>query len=202
MSSPTRARRPGVANSARHFHDGRGSRRNMDSLKFGSFDHPRTRFLLGGVVGGIVDMATAWGWRRSRARPCRCAYNGNILVNAFSLRPRAHAANCKARHAKGVGNPVLYVGSATGRDGIHGASFARSAISTRPARPRRPTVQVGDPFEEKNCSSRLPRSCKTGAVVAIQDMDAAGSRRSSSGWRRRGLGIEIDSIRFHCRERR
>ena len=108
---------------------------NMDSLKFGSFDHPRTRFLLGGVVGGIggygncVGVPTVAGEMMFDA-----AYNGNILVNAFSL-GLARKRGLQSAHAQGAGNPVLYVGSATGRDGIHGASLLASAEFDATAKP-------------------------------------------------------------------
>src|SRR5271155_1534085 len=122
---------------------------NMDSLKFGSFDHPKTRFLLGGVVAGIggygncVGVPTVAGETMFDA-----AYNGNILVNAFSL-GLARKGELQSAHAKGVGNSVLYVGSATGRDGIHGASLLASAEFDATSEAKRPTVQVGDPFQEK-----------------------------------------------------
>jgi phosphoribosylformylglycinamidine synthase len=174
---------------------------NMDSLKFGSFDHPRTRFLLGGVVGGIggygncVGVPTVAGETMFDA-----AYNGNILVNAFSL-GLARKGELQSAHAKGVGNPVLYVGSATGRDGIHGASLLASAEFDATSEAKRPTVQVGDPFQEKLLIEACLEAAKTGAVVAIQDMGAAGLTSSSSEMAARGgLGIEIDLGKVPLRE--
>jgi phosphoribosylformylglycinamidine synthase II len=174
---------------------------NMDSLKFGSFDHPRTRFLLGGVVGGIggygncVGVPTVAGETMFDA-----AYNGNILVNAFSL-GLARKGELQSAHAKGVGNPVLYVGSATGRDGIHGASLLASAEFDATSEAKRPTVQVGDPFQEKLLIEACLEAAQTGAVVAIQDMGAAGLTSSSSEMAARGgLGIEIDLDKVPLRE--
>jgi phosphoribosylformylglycinamidine synthase len=174
---------------------------NMDSLKFGSFDHPRTRYLLGGVVGGIggygncVGVPTVAGETMFDA-----AYNGNILVNAFSL-GLARKGELQSAHAKGVGNPVLYVGSATGRDGIHGASLLASAEFDATSEAKRPTVQVGDPFTEKLLIEACLEAAKTGAVVAIQDMGAAGLTSSSSEMASRGgLGIEIDLDKIPLRE--
>jgi phosphoribosylformylglycinamidine synthase subunit PurL len=174
---------------------------NMDSLKFGSFDHPKTRFLLGGVVGGIggygncVGVPTVAGETMFDA-----AYNGNILVNAFSL-GLARKGELQSAHAKGVGNPVLYVGSATGRDGIHGASLLASAEFDATSEAKRPTVQVGDPFEEKLLIEACLEAAQTGAVVAIQDMGAAGLTSSSSEMAARGgLGIEIDLDQIPLRE--
>ena len=174
---------------------------NMDSLKFGSFDHPRTRFLLGGVVGGIggygncVGVPTVAGETMFDA-----AYNGNILVNAFSL-GLARKGELQSAHAQGVGNPVLYVGSATGRDGIHGASLLASAEFDATSEAKRPTVQVGDPFTEKLLIEACLEAAKTGAIVAIQDMGAAGLTSSSSEMAARGgLGIEIDLDKVPLRE--
>jgi len=174
---------------------------SMDSLKFGSFDHPRTRYLLGGVVGGIggygncVGVPTVAGETMFDA-----AYNGNILVNAFSL-GLARKGELQSAHAKGVGNPVLYVGSATGRDGIHGASLLASAEFDATSEAKRPTVQVGDPFQEKLLIEACLEAAKTGAVVAIQDMGAAGLTSSSSEMAARGgLGIEINLDKIPLRE--
>ncbi len=174
---------------------------NMDSLKFGSFDHPKTRFLLGGVVGGIggygncVGVPTVAGETMFDA-----AYNGNILVNAFSL-GLARKGELQSAHAKGVGNPVLYVGSATGRDGIHGASLLASAEFDATSEAKRPTVQVGDPFQEKLLIEACLEAAKTGAMVAMQDMGAAGLTSSSSEMAARGgLGIEINLDKIPLRE--
>ncbi len=174
---------------------------SMDSLKFGSFDHPRTRFLLNGVVGGIggygncVGVPTVGGEVMFDA-----GYNGNILVNAFSL-GLARRADLQSARARGAGNPVLYVGSATGRDGIHGASLLASAEFDAKSESKRPTVQVGDPFTEKLLIEACLEAIKTEAIVAIQDMGAAGLTSSSSEMAGRGgLGIELDLDRVPLRE--
>jgi phosphoribosylformylglycinamidine synthase II len=174
---------------------------NMDSLKFGSFEHPRTRYLLGGVVGGIggygncVGVATVGGEVMFDA-----AYNENILVNAFCL-GLARKGELFSAKAQGVGNPVFYVGSATGRDGIHGASLLASAEFDATSESKRPTVQVGDPFTEKLLIEACLEAMKTGAIVAIQDMGAAGLTSSSSEMAGRGgLGIELDLNRVPLRE--
>jgi phosphoribosylformylglycinamidine synthase subunit PurL len=174
---------------------------SMDSLKFGSFDHPRTRYLLGGVVGGIggygncVGVPTVAGEAMFDA-----AYNANILVNAFCL-GLARKGELLSARARGEGNPVLYVGSATGRDGIHGASLLASAEFDASSDAKRPTVQVGDPFTEKLLIEACLEAAKTGAIVAIQDMGAAGLTSSSSEMAARGgVGIELDLDRVPLRE--
>jgi phosphoribosylformylglycinamidine synthase II len=174
---------------------------SMDSLKFGSFDHPRTRFLLGGVVGGIGGYGNCVGVPTVAGEVMFDAgYNGNILVNAFSL-GLARREDLQSARARGAGNPVLYVGSATGRDGIHGASLLASAEFDAQSESKRPTVQVGDPFTEKLLIEACLEAIKTGAIVAIQDMGAAGLSSSSSEMAGRGgLGIELDLDRVPLRE--
>ncbi|MGH7914371.1 MAG: phosphoribosylformylglycinamidine synthase subunit PurL, partial [Candidatus Binataceae bacterium] len=174
---------------------------SMDSLKFGAFDHPRTRYLLGGVVGGIggygncVGVPTVGGEVMFDA-----AYNGNILVNAFCLGV-ARRGELQSARAQGSGNPVMYVGSATGRDGIHGASLLASAEFDASSEVKRPTVQVGDPFTEKLLIEACLEATRSGAIVAIQDMGAAGLTSSSSEMASRGgLGIELDLERIPLRE--
>ncbi len=174
---------------------------SMDSLKFGAFDHARTRYLLGGVVGGIggygncVGVPTVAGETMFDA-----AYNGNILVNAFCL-GLARRDELQSARARGVGNPVIYVGSATGRDGIHGASLLASAEFDAASETKRPTVQVGDPFTEKLLIEACLEAMRSGAIVAIQDMGAAGLTSSSSEMAARGqLGIELDLDRVPLRE--
>jgi phosphoribosylformylglycinamidine synthase II len=173
---------------------------SMDSLKFGSFDHPRTPFLLGGVVGGIGGYGNCVGVPTVAGEVMFDAgYNGNILVNAFSL-GLARREDLQSARAQGVGNPVLYVGSATGRDGIHGASLLASAEFDAESESKRPTVQVGDPFTEKLLIEACLEAIKTGAIVAIQDMGAAGLSSSSSEMAGRGgLGIELDlGLGYRC----
>jgi phosphoribosylformylglycinamidine synthase II len=174
---------------------------SMDSLKFGAFDHPRTRYLLGGVVGGIggygncVGVPTVAGETMFDA-----AYNANILVNAFCL-GLARKGELLSARARGEGNPVIYVGSATGRDGIHGASLLASAEFDASSEMKRPTVQVGDPFTEKLLIEACLEAAKTGAIVAIQDMGAAGLTSSSSEMAARGrVGMELDLDRVPLRE--
>jgi len=174
---------------------------SMDSLKFGSFDHPRTRYLLGGVVGGIGGYGNCVGVPTVAGEVMfDPSYNGNILVNAFCLGLARRGELLSAR-ASGVGNPVLYVGSATGRDGIHGASLLASAEFDAQSESKRPTVQVGDPFTEKLLIEACLEAAKTGAIVALQDMGAAGLTSSSSEMAARGgLGVDLDLDRVPLRE--
>jgi phosphoribosylformylglycinamidine synthase subunit PurL len=174
---------------------------SMDSLKFGSLDHPRTRFLLGGVVGGIGGYGNCVGVPTVAGEVMFDAgYDGNILVNAFAL-GLARRADLQSARARGAGNPVIYVGSATGRDGIHGASLLASAEFDAESESKRPTVQVGDPFTEKLLIEACLEAMQTGAIVAIQDMGAAGLTSSSSEMAGRGgLGIELDLDRVPLRE--
>jgi phosphoribosylformylglycinamidine synthase subunit PurL len=174
---------------------------SMDSLKFGAFDHPRTRYLLGGVVSGIggygncVGVPTVGGEVTFDA-----AYNANILVNGFCL-GLARRGELQSARARGTGNPVIYVGSATGRDGIHGASLLASAEFDAQSESKRPTVQVGDPFTEKLLIEACLEAMRTGAIVAIQDMGAAGLTSSSSEMAARGgVGVELDLDRVPLRE--
>src|SRR6202451_1900895 len=127
-------------------------------------------------------------------------YNGNILVNAFAL-GIARREDLQSARARGPGNLVLYVGSATGRDGIHGASLLASAEFDASSEAKRPTVQVGDPFTEKLLIEACLGGMRSGAIVAIQDMGAAGLTSSSSEMAARGgLGIELDLDHIPLRE--
>ena len=174
---------------------------SMDSLKFGSFDHPRTRYLLGGVVGGIGGYGNCVGVPTVAGEVMFDEhYNANILVNAFCL-GLARKGELLSARARGVGNPVIYVGSATGRDGIHGASLLASAEFDASSEAKRPTVQVGDPFTEKLLIEACLEAMRTGAIVAIQDMGAAGLTSSSSEMAARGgVGIELDLDQVPRRE--
>src|SRR6202790_4514200 len=174
---------------------------SMDSLKFGSFDHPRTRYLLGGVVGGIGGYGNCVGVPTVAGEVMfDAAYNGNILVNAFCL-GLARRGELQSARAQGPGNPVMYVGSATGGDGIHPARLLASAEFDASSEAKRPTVQVGDPFQEKLLIEACLEAAKTGAVVAIQDMGAAGLTSSSSEMAARGgLGIDLDLDKVPLRE--
>ena len=168
----------------------------LDSLRFGRLDDPETgarnRRILGGVVAGIAHYGNCFGvptvGGETIFEPC---YDGNPLVNVFAL------GVCKKEDvfyakASGVGNPVIYVGARTGRDGIHGASMA-SAEFTEESKQKRPNVQVGDPFMEKLLLEACIEAMKTGAIVGIQDMGAAGLTCSTCEMGSRGeVGIEIE----------
>ena len=164
----------------------------MDALRFGEIDAPRMRFLIDGVVRGIggygncVGIPTVGGETGFH----RC-YNGNILVNAFALGIARRDRIFHAR-ASGAGNPLLYVGSRTGRDGIHGATMASESFD-KESEQKRPTVQVGDPFTEKILLEACLEAMRTGAIVAIQDMGAAGLTSSTFEMAGRGgTGLQLD----------
>jgi len=172
----------------------------LDSLRFGSPDHPRTRHLVSGVVGGIggygncVGVPTVGG--ECEFHP---SYDGNILVNAMCV-GLARADRIFYSAAAGPGNLVVYVGAKTGRDGIHGATMA-SAEFGADAGEKRPTVQVGDPFTEKLLIEACLELMEQDAIVAIQDMGAAGLTSSSVEMAGKGgLGIELDLDRVPVRE--
>ncbi|MCB1056747.1 MAG: phosphoribosylformylglycinamidine synthase subunit PurL, partial [Acidobacteria bacterium] len=172
----------------------------MDSLRFGSLDAPRMRHLVDGVVRGIggygncVGIPTVGGETGFH----RC-YDGNILVNAFALGLARRERVFHAR-ATGAGNPVLYVGSRTGRDGIHGATMASESFDAE-SEAKRPTVQVGDPFTEKTLIEACLQAMRTDAIVAIQDMGAAGLTSTSFEMAGRGgVGIRLDLDKVPLRE--
>ncbi len=172
----------------------------LDSLRFGSPDHPRTGHLLAGVVSGIggygncVGVPTVGG--ECEFHP---SYDGNILVNAMCV-GLARADRIFYSAAAGPGNLVVYVGAKTGRDGIHGATMA-SAEFGGDAGEKRPTVQVGDPFTEKLLIEACLELMEEDAIVAIQDMGAAGLTSSSVEMAGKGgLGIELDLDRVPMRE--
>ena len=173
---------------------------NMNALRFGSPDHPKTRHLVSGVVAGIggygncVGVPTVGG--ETEFHP---SYNGNILVNAMTVGV-APADRIFYSAAAGVGNPVVYVGSKTGRDGIHGATMA-SAEFSEDSEEKRPTVQVGDPFTEKLLIEACLELMATDAIIAIQDMGAAGLTSSSVEMASKGgVGFALDLDRVPCRE--
>ncbi len=165
---------------------------SLNSLRFGDPDHEKTRYLLNGVVRGIADYGNCMGVPMVGGDIYFDAcYNGNILVNAFCL-GLAKADRIFLGSASGVGNPLLYVGSKTGRDGIHGASMA-SAEFDDATEEKRPTVQVGDPFTEKLLLEACLEIMKEDWVVGVQDMGAAGLSSSSFEMAERaGLGMELD----------
>jgi phosphoribosylformylglycinamidine synthase II len=165
---------------------------NLNALRFGSPDHPKTRHLLSGVVEGIggygncVGIPTVGG--QTEFDP---AYDGNILVNAMTV-GIADADKVFYSAAAGMGNPVVYVGSKTGRDGIHGATMA-SAEFDDDSDEKRPTVQVGDPFTEKLLIEACLELMSGDSIVAIQDMGAAGLTSSAVEMASKGdVGLELD----------
>src|SRR5215475_12759474 len=151
---------------------------NLNALRFGSPDDPKTRHLLAGVVAGIGGYGNCMGVPTVGGEVnFHPAYNGNILVNAMTV---GIAEKDRIFYAKaaGVGNPVVYVGAKTGRDGIHGATMASAEFSDD-SEEKRPTVQVGDPFAEKLLLEACLEIMEAGCIVAIQDMGAAGLTSSS-----------------------
>ncbi len=170
---------------------------SLDSLRFGSLEHPRTRYLIKGVVAGIggygnpVGVPTVGG--ETYFDP---GYNENILVNVFTLGVVAKGRVFRAR-ASGVGNPVIYVGSRTGRDGIHGASLLASREFDSHSEERRPAVQVGDPFMEKLLLEACLELMQKEVVVGIQDMGAAGLTSSAVEMAGRGgvgIVLHLDAV--------
>ncbi len=173
---------------------------NMNALRFGRPDHHKTRHLVAGVVAGIggygncVGVPTVGGEVNFDA-----AYDGNILVNAMTVGV-AKTDKIFYSAATGIGNPIVYVGSKTGRDGIHGATMA-SADFAEDSEEKRPTVQVGDPFTEKLLIEACLELMATDAIVAIQDMGAAGLTSSSVEMASKGgAGIRLDMNKVPCRE--
>ena len=173
---------------------------NLNALRFGDPDHPKTRHLLSGVVAGIggygncVGVPTVGG--ETNFDP---AYNGNILVNAMNVGV-AKTDKIFYSAAGGIGNSVVYVGSKTGRDGIHGATMA-SAEFDDASEAKRPTVQVGDPFTEKLLIEACLEIMSGDSIVAIQDMGAAGLCSSSFEMASKGgTGVELDLSTVPCRE--
>ncbi len=173
---------------------------NMNALRFGAPDHAKTRHLVAGVVSGIGDygncmgVPTIGGETNFDAR-----YNDNILVNAMCV-GLIDANRIFKSAAKGVGLPVVYVGSKTGRDGIHGATMASAEFDEASAE-KRPTVQVGDPFTEKLLLEACLELMREDAIVAIQDMGAAGLTSSSVEMADKGgVGIELNLDQVPTRE--
>lgn len=173
---------------------------NLNSLRFGAVDHEKTAFLVGGVVAGIAGYGNCMGIPTVGGEvyfdDC---YNGNILVNAMTVGLVKKDKIFKG-FATGVGNPVIYVGSKTGRDGIHGATMASGSFDDASDQ-KRPTVQVGDPFVEKLLLEACLELMATDAIVGIQDMGAAGLTSSSFEMASRaGTGIEMDLDKIPQRE--
>jgi len=172
----------------------------LNSLRFGSLDSPRTRYLFAGVVKGIGDYGNCVGIPTVAGEVVfDSAYDGNPLVNAMCV-GLMHESDLIRAKAEGVGNPIIAVGARTGRDGIHGASFASEDLSEA-SDAKRPRVQVGDPFTEKLLLEASLELIKSGHIVAIQDMGAAGLTSSSAEMAERGdVGITIDVTRVPVRE--
>ena len=169
---------------------------NLNALHFGRPDHPKTKHLVHGVVAGVGDYGNCVGVATVGGQvvfhPC---YDGNILVNAFTL-GFMRSDRIFRGYASGVGNPVFYVGSKTGRDGIHGATMASAEFSEETEH-KRPTVQVGDPFTEKLLLEACLELMEKDVVVGIQDMGAAGLTSSSfemAGRAGSGIRLELDKV--------
>ena len=173
---------------------------SLNSLRFGSLDNPRVRFLFDGVVRGIGGYGNSFGVPTVGGEVVfDPAYEGNPLVNAMSV-GIVRVGETVSATAQGVGNPVFIVGSATGRDGIHGATFASEEIS-EDSDAKRPNVQVGDPFTEKLLLEASLEAIATGAVVGMQDMGAAGITCSSSEMSEKGgVGMDLQLDRTPQRE--
>jgi len=169
---------------------------SMNSLRFGDPSHPKTAYLLEGVVAGIGGYGNCIGVPTVGGEVMfHPSYNGNCLVNAFTL-GILPADKIFRGKAAGVGNPVMYIGAKTGRDGIHGATMA-SAEFDASTEEKRPTVQVGDPFMEKLLLEACLELFRTDAVVGIQDMGAAGFTSSSvemAGRAGNGLDLFLDQV--------
>ncbi|ABW27619.1 phosphoribosylformylglycinamidine synthase subunit PurL [Acaryochloris marina] len=165
----------------------------LNSLRFGDLDDARTRRLFSGVVAGIAHYGNCVGVPTVGGEVYfDPAYTGNPLVNAMAMGLMETAEIVKAG-ASGVGNPVLYVGSTTGRDGMGGASFASAELDATSEVEDRPAVQVGDPFLEKSLIEACLEAFQTGAVVAAQDMGAAGLTCSTAEMAEKGgVGIDLD----------
>ncbi|MCH8858168.1 MAG: phosphoribosylformylglycinamidine synthase subunit PurL, partial [Proteobacteria bacterium] len=172
----------------------------MNALRFGAPDHPKTRHLVAGVVAGIGDYGNCMGVPTVGGEVnFHPDYNGNNLVNAMCV-GLARGDKIFKSAARGAGNPVVYIGSKTGRDGIHGATMA-SAEFNEDADEKRPTVQVGDPFTEKLLLEACLELMATDAIIAIQDMGAAGLTSSSAEMASKGgSGIELNLDRVPQRE--
>ncbi|MGO9420913.1 phosphoribosylformylglycinamidine synthase subunit PurL [Roseiarcus sp.] len=173
---------------------------SLNFLRFGAPEHPKTRHLVAGVVAGIGGYGNSFGVPTvGGSVGFDSRYDGNILVNAMAVGV-ARVDGLFYSAATGVGNPIVYLGSKTGRDGIHGATMASAAFEAD-AEEKRPTVQVGDPFAEKLLLEACLELMASGAVVAIQDMGAAGLTSSAVEMGAKGnLGVELDLDKVPCRE--
>ncbi len=172
----------------------------LNSLRFGSLDSARVRYLFSGVVKGIGDYGNCVGIPTVAGEVAfDPSYEGNPLVNAMCVGLLREEELIRAV-ASGIGNPIIAVGARTGRDGIHGASFASEDLSAQ-SEAKRPQVQVGDPFTEKLLLEASLELIRSGAIVAIQDMGAAGLTSSSAEMAARGdVGVTIDTTKVPVRE--
>ena len=172
----------------------------LNLLRFGAPEHPRTRHLVAGVVAGIGAYGNSFGVPTvGGSTNFDGSYDGNILVNAMAVGIAKRDEIFYAK-ASGIGNGIVYLGSKTGRDGIHGATMA-SASFDADAEAKRPAVQVGDPFTEKLLLEACLELMQTGAVIAIQDMGAAGLTSSAVEMGAKGnLGIALNLDKVPCRE--
>ena len=172
----------------------------LNSLRFGSLDSARVRYLFAGVVKGIGDYGNCVGIPTVAGEVVfDPAYEGNPIVNAMCVGLLKEEELMRAV-AEGVGNPIIAVGARTGRDGIHGASFASEDLSAA-SDAKRPRVQVGDPFTEKLLLEASLELIRSGHIVAIQDMGAAGLTSSSAEMAARGdVGVVIDTLKVPARE--
>ncbi len=172
----------------------------LNSLRFGSLESPRVRYLFAGVVRGIGDYGNCVGIPTVAGEVVfDPAYEGNPLVNAMCVGLLREDELIRAR-AEGIGNPIIAVGARTGRDGINGAAFASEDLSAA-SEARRPQVQVGDPFTEKLLLEASLELIGSGHIVAIQDMGAAGLTSSSAEMAARGdVGVTIDVTKVPVRE--
>jgi len=174
----------------------------LNSIHFGDQHHPKTKHLLNGVVSGIGAYGNCMGIPTVGGEvKFNSTYNENILVNAMAV-GLVKKSKIFYSKAKGINQPVIYVGSKTGRDGIHGASMA-SAEFDHKTEEKKPTVQVGDPFTEKLLLEACLELMKDNSIISIQDMGAAGLTSSSVEMASKGnLGIEIDLDKVPCREKK
>ena len=173
----------------------------LNALRFGDPKHPRTRHLVSGVVAGIGGYGNSFGVPTvGGAVGFHPRYDGNCLVNAMAV-GIAEADKIFYAAATGVGMPIVYLGSKTGRDGIHGATMASAEFGGADAEEKRPTVQVGDPFAEKLLLEACLEIMAKGCVIAIQDMGAAGLTCSAVEMGAKGdLGVTLDLDKVPCRE--
>jgi len=173
----------------------------LNSLRFGEINHPKTKYLLSGVVGGIGGYGNCVGIPTiSGETGFDSSYNGNNLVNAMCVGLTTHDKIFYSK-ASGIGNPVVYVGAKTGRDGIHGATMASGEFDDESEK-NRPTVQVGDPYAEKLLLEACLELMQEDAIVSIQDMGAAGLTSSSVEMADKGqVGIELNLDKIPTRQK-